>query len=571
MIATFRVRWIVTIAILAAFAGVFLDQMILLQLAIACLLWVGLEWISFRYRVDSLVRRMSATRQILDQKGPARVMWVGRSVEVRTELKLPGNVRWANAFADIRELLPASTELVHGQYAVQSLLGLGHSATLTFRLRPTTVGAVRFFGLRIVLSDLHGFFHAEQFLPLPACYRVLPHPTEAGATRSVRKQNNELPPPGMHFVSRAGVGSELLEIRDYVPGDSPRCIAWKVSARRNKLMSKQYESEVPVRCHLLVDMSRSVRLGYPGPSQVNRLVNITATIAKMLVSHRDPVVLTLFDGQQTKVCRPSANSQTVLRMLDQLATAMDAPMPPVLASADVFMKPALDLARTCYPEALQQAESINDGFRWLPRRRKKRLRLQLAALLAGLDQLGPMAIGELVQNDQALSHRLQSFLASHHVPYPGPLTDATGRYLFEDGAKISQLANLLTKSVAQGHDNELFVIMAGLSDTDYQLQPLTTAIKVAIARHHRVVVLCAWPPRMEPPRTSDQNVLDRMSLLPADALARAANRQHILTSYQRLRRELGKLRVPVAAAADAQATRLVLDQLELVRGGRVVT
>src|SRR5207302_354096 len=65
-------------------------------------------------------------------------------------------------------------------------------------------------------------------------------------------------PPGMHRLYRPGSGSELLDLRDYQPGDPPRTIAWKVSARRDKLITKELEREVPVRCTLLLDTSRSV-------------------------------------------------------------------------------------------------------------------------------------------------------------------------------------------------------------------------------------------------------------------------------------------------------------------------
>src|SRR5439155_22878703 len=52
-------------------------------------------------------------------------------------------------------------------------------------------------------------------------------------------------------------------LRDYLPGDPPKTIAWKVSARRDRLITKEFESEVPVRCTLFVDISHSVRVGPP--------------------------------------------------------------------------------------------------------------------------------------------------------------------------------------------------------------------------------------------------------------------------------------------------------------------
>src|SRR5256885_1994063 len=58
----------------------------------------------------------------------------------------------------------------------------------------------------------------------------------------------------------------------------------------------------------------------------------------------------------------------------------------------------------------------------------------------------------------------------------------------------------LLGSVARGHDNELFVLLADLLESDEHLTKLLAAVKVALARHHQVMVLCPWPADLPPPR-----------------------------------------------------------------------
>ena len=94
-------------------------------------------------------------------------------------------------------------------------------------------------------------------------YRVLPPLADAEGHAPSGKRHNLLPPPGIHRLRRPGTGSELLDLRDYRPGDPPKTIAWKVTARRGRLITKEFESEVPVRCTLFVDASNSVRLAAP--------------------------------------------------------------------------------------------------------------------------------------------------------------------------------------------------------------------------------------------------------------------------------------------------------------------
>ena len=77
---------------------------------------------------------------------------------------------------------------------------------------------------------------------------------------AVTKQRNQQLPPGVHRLRSGGSGSELLDLRDYRTGDPPKTIAWKVSARRDRLITKVFENEVPIRCTLFVDVSSSVRV-----------------------------------------------------------------------------------------------------------------------------------------------------------------------------------------------------------------------------------------------------------------------------------------------------------------------
>src|SRR5207237_8379223 len=113
-----------------------------------------------------------------------------------------------------------------------------------------------------------------------AVYRVLPPLAGARGHIPSVKRHNLIPLMGAHRHRRPGSGSELLDLRDYLPGDPPKMIAWKASARRDRLMTKEFESEVPVRCTLFVDASASVRVGPPGRNALARLVEIGAAVAQ---------------------------------------------------------------------------------------------------------------------------------------------------------------------------------------------------------------------------------------------------------------------------------------------------
>jgi uncharacterized protein (DUF58 family) len=124
-------------------------------------------------------------------------------------------------------------------------------------------------------ADVQGFFYRAWFVREGRSLRVLPTLSDERGRSPTSKRVNLLTPPGVHRLRRPGSGSELLDLRDYMPGDPPKTIAWKVSARRDRLITKEFESEVPLRCTLLVDTSNSVRVGRQR-NALARLVEVAA-------------------------------------------------------------------------------------------------------------------------------------------------------------------------------------------------------------------------------------------------------------------------------------------------------
>ena len=110
----------------------------------------------------------------------------------------------------------------------------------------------------------------------------------------------------------------------------------------------------------------------------------------------------------------------------------------------------------------------------------------------------------LLEDDQALRIRLQRFLGEHHVPYPLPLYDETGRYAFASPGKVEVLANALLATVAHGRDNELYILLVDLVELDGWVEPLLRAVKVAqgaASPGHAGLSLAPrrrWPPTRSP-------------------------------------------------------------------------
>jgi uncharacterized protein (DUF58 family) len=102
---------------------------------------------------------------------------------------------------------------------------------------------------------------------------------------------------GLHRSPYHGFSVEFTEYRQYVPGDDPRYLDWKLFARSDRYYIKRYEDETNLRCHLLVDQSRSMGYGSQGYSKAEYASTLAATLGYFLSTQRDAVGLVTFDAQ----------------------------------------------------------------------------------------------------------------------------------------------------------------------------------------------------------------------------------------------------------------------------------
>ncbi len=100
---------------------------------------------------------------------------------------------------------------------------------------------------------------------------------------------------GLHRSPYHGFSVEFTEYRPYTPGDDPRYLDWRLVARSDRYYIKKFEDETNLRCHLLVDLSRSMSYGSRGYSKSAYASTLAATLAYFLAQQGDAVGLLSFD------------------------------------------------------------------------------------------------------------------------------------------------------------------------------------------------------------------------------------------------------------------------------------
>ena len=100
---------------------------------------------------------------------------------------------------------------------------------------------------------------------------------------------------GLHRSPYHGFSAEFSEYRQYSPGDDPRYLDWRLYARSDRYYVKRFEDETNLRCHLLVDMSRSMGFGSGPLTKAQYARTAAATLAYFLFTQHDAVGLMTFD------------------------------------------------------------------------------------------------------------------------------------------------------------------------------------------------------------------------------------------------------------------------------------
>ena len=96
---------------------------------------------------------------------------------------------------------------------------------------------------------------------------------------------------GMHRSPFHGFSVEFAEHRPYMPGDPLKNLDWKVWARSDRYLIKQYTEETNLRAHLLLDLSGS--MGFASPrasvSKLEYARSLAAALAYLMLGQQDAV------------------------------------------------------------------------------------------------------------------------------------------------------------------------------------------------------------------------------------------------------------------------------------------
>jgi uncharacterized protein (DUF58 family) len=123
---------------------------------------------------------------------------------------------------------------------------------------------------------------------------------------------------GAHKSPLAGFAVEFAGHREYVPGDDPKHVDWRVYYTRDKYFVKQYELETNFVCHLVLDVSASMRYGEVRQQKLLYAAQMAMALGYSIIRQSDKVSLITFDNRVRGIVNPSNSMAQVVRMTEHL-------------------------------------------------------------------------------------------------------------------------------------------------------------------------------------------------------------------------------------------------------------
>jgi len=306
--------------------------------------------------------------------------------------------------------LPAASKVRFDVHVRAKRVGRWGVHGIALEVRGTPLGGEGLYEVPLMFANPHGI----EVVPKPL-FAML-QSARGGRARALAPAGRAAPLPGE--------GETLKELREHVPGDPFKRIAWKASARRGQLLVREMEREERDIVWLVIDASVELWAGDAGRAPLDIAVDELGGIAARHLARGDKVGLVVFASRIRTWLVPESGPLQASRIAAALASTASA------VDADRCELDEVELAarvaehlRPPFAPRLPQATTTRD----------QRLRHYLAAF--GIE-VPPRVDGEREKAEVQLANLLEKILLEKrkkpsivHVwaPPPGPGTETGDR------------------------------------------------------------------------------------------------------------------------------------------------
>lgn len=259
-------------------------------------------------------RRAAGTGMAVRRDAPPAFS-VGRGTEVRWQWE---NVRARSIAVHAREEVPPV--LVAGGMLERVLTLAPGGMTESRMLTPVGRGKGEARTMHLRVLGPWGLAWHQRRVELP--WRVVVHPSLDPARRralpgsALRRRE-----AGSHRQRLQGEGRVFESLREWVPGDEPRVVDWKATARRGRMMARQYEDERRQQVMIMVDAGRLLAAEDEGEPRLEAAIRAALELATAAVDEDDDIGCMIFADRVTRFIPPARGRRALQAVAEALAGA----------------------------------------------------------------------------------------------------------------------------------------------------------------------------------------------------------------------------------------------------------
>jgi uncharacterized protein (DUF58 family) len=236
---------------------------------------------------------------------------------------LPVSYDWRHSLRSplkvlVREEFPPPLE-IRGEPTRVLVIPPGDGFRETITLLPRHRGKSEAGTLTLRILAPWGLAWRQARKPLP--WHPTVYPNLVGASmRSLPTQAQRRREAGFRNVRRLGEGRAFESLKEWVPGEDTRTIDWKATARRGKVMARQYEDERRQQVLIVIDAGRMLTAEVEGEPRLESVVRAALHLAHSAVDHDDNIGLMVFADEVQQFVPPARGRRALRAVLDALAS-----------------------------------------------------------------------------------------------------------------------------------------------------------------------------------------------------------------------------------------------------------
>lgn len=343
---------------------------------------------------------------------------------------------------------------------------------IEYELVATTSGTIKLPPLTLTFLDEWGLCAQERDVNDRLEITVWPIGMKPMLTRRHRVPTSMRQAMGLHQVRRAGIGSEMHELRPFQANDSSRKISWPATARRGRLMVREVEAESPVPVMVVLNADESMRSGPIGTTPFDQATNLLLALIEASNRVRDPIGACICDGHGSpfgrRYLKPSVSRLSRYRILNALLACRAGMPAPAAVDTELFHESMVAHFR----------KTVWSGAGAFAGRR--------ALLRAGLAKCRTYA--SAAGDDESV---LREYAWSHALPMPVRHHDVGRDELRQEraGRGIDGVAEALRFVLARTTANTLFVVITTLPKDATGIHALLPQFRRLRAEHHQAILV----------------------------------------------------------------------------------